>query len=130
MEVEVISTGCRGLCELGPLVTIDPERTTYHQVSETDAQAIVDETLIQGQLVDRLLYVDRATEQAIPRYDEWPFFASETRRVLALNGEIDPTRIQDYMAHDGYASLRKVLHHMTPANWSQVGALPPGTRRS
>jgi len=113
-EVEIISTGCRGLCELGPLVTIDPERTTYHRVSETDVEAIVDETLVQGRLVGLLLYVDRATEQVIPRYDEWPFFANQTRRVLALNGEIDPTRIQDYIAQDGFASLRKVLHHMTP----------------
>jgi NADH:ubiquinone oxidoreductase subunit F (NADH-binding)/(2Fe-2S) ferredoxin len=113
-EIELVSTGCRGLCELGPLLTIDPERTTYHRVSENDVPDVVDKTLLRGEIVDRLVYLDQATERTIPCYDEWPFFASQTRRVLALNGEIDPTRIEDYVTHEGYSAVRTALCEMTP----------------
>jgi NADH:ubiquinone oxidoreductase subunit F (NADH-binding)/(2Fe-2S) ferredoxin len=113
-EIELVSTGCRGLCELGPLVTIDPERITYNRVSAMDAPAIVTETVAQGKIVDSLVYVDPATERAITRDHEWPFYAGQMRRVLALNGEIDPTRIEDYIAHDGYTALSRALCEMTP----------------
>lgn len=113
-EIELVPTGCRGLCELGPLLTIDPERTTYHRVSVSDVPDVVDKTLLRGEIVDRLVYLDQATERTIPCYDEWPFFASQTRRVLALNGEIDPTRIEDYVAHEGYSAVRMALCEMTP----------------
>jgi (2Fe-2S) ferredoxin len=113
-ELELVSTGCRGLCELGPLVTIDPERITYNRVSATDTPDIVTETVAQGKIVDSLVYVDPATERAITRDHEWPFYASQMRRVLALNGEIDPTRIEDYIAHDGYTALSRALCEMTP----------------
>jgi len=113
-EIELVSTGCRGLCELGPLVTIDPERITYSRVSAADATAIVTDTVAQGKIVDSLVYVDPATGQAVTRDHDWPFYASQMRRVLALNGEIDPTRIEDYIARDGYMALSKVLSEMTP----------------
>lgn len=113
-EIVLLQTGCRGLCQLGPLVTIDPERTTYHGVSVSDVPEIVDETVIRGTSVDRLLYREAVSDRPIQRYDQWPFFASQTRRVLGLNGEIDPTSIDDYLAHEGYAALRMAVRDMTP----------------
>jgi NADH:ubiquinone oxidoreductase subunit F (NADH-binding)/(2Fe-2S) ferredoxin/Pyruvate/2-oxoacid:ferredoxin oxidoreductase delta subunit len=113
-EIEVVPTGCRGLCELGPLVTIEPERITYSRVSANDAWAIVTETVAQGKIVDDLVFVDPVTGQAIAHDNEWPFYAGQMRRVLALNGEIDPTRIEDYIAHDGYVALSKALCQMSP----------------
>ena len=112
-EVEIVSTGCRGLCELGPLVTIDPEGITYSRVTENDVPAIVSETIAQGKIVEGLTFVDAATGRAVTRDSEWPFYASQMRRVLALNGVIDPTRIEDYISHDGYAALSKALCQMT-----------------
>jgi NADH:ubiquinone oxidoreductase subunit F (NADH-binding)/(2Fe-2S) ferredoxin/Pyruvate/2-oxoacid:ferredoxin oxidoreductase delta subunit len=113
-EIEVVPTGCRGLCELGPLVTIEPERITYSRVSANDARAIVTETVAQGKVVDDLVFVDPVTGQAIAHDNEWPFYASQMRRVLSLNGQINPTRIEDYIAHDGYVALSKALCRMRP----------------
>jgi len=112
--IEVVPTGCPGFCELGPLVTIDPEKIAYNRVSVDDVPAIVAKTIAQGEIIDGLLFVDPVTGQTIIHDHELPFYTKQIRRVLELNGEIDPTRIEDYVAHDGYAALSKSLWQMTP----------------
>jgi NADH:ubiquinone oxidoreductase subunit F (NADH-binding)/(2Fe-2S) ferredoxin/Pyruvate/2-oxoacid:ferredoxin oxidoreductase delta subunit len=113
-EIEIVPTGCPGFCELGPLVTIDPERIAYNRVSVDDVPVIVSKTIAQGMIVDSLVFVDPVTGQAIVHDNELPFYTKQMRHVLELNGEIDPTRIEDYVAHDGYVALSKALYEMTP----------------
>ncbi len=112
--IEVAPTGCPGFCELGPLITIDPEKIAYNRVSVDDVPAIVARTIAQGEIIDGLLFVDPVTGQTIIHDHELPFYTKQIRRVLELNGEIDPTRIEDYVAYDGYAALSKSLWQMTP----------------
>lgn len=112
-QIEVVATGCPGFCEQGPLVTIDPEHIAYQRVSPDDAQAIVDETLKAGRVIDELLYLD-SSGQRIIHESELPFYCRQTRRVMALNGKIDPHRIEDYIAHGGYLALGEALYEMGP----------------
>jgi len=113
-KIEVVPTGCPGFCELGPLITIDPEKIAYNRVSVDDVPAIVAKTIAQGEIIDGLVFVDPVTGQTIIHDNELPFYTKQMRRVLELNSEIDPTRIEDYVAQDGYAALSKALHEMTP----------------
>lgn len=113
-QVEVVPTGCPGFCELGPLITIDPERIAYNRVSVSNVPAIVAKTIAQGEIIDNLVFVDPVTGQAIIHDNELPFYTKQMRRVLELNGQINPARIEDYIAHDGYAALGKMLYEMTP----------------
>jgi NADH:ubiquinone oxidoreductase subunit F (NADH-binding)/(2Fe-2S) ferredoxin/Pyruvate/2-oxoacid:ferredoxin oxidoreductase delta subunit len=113
-KVEVVPTGCPGFCELGPLLTIDPEQVAYNRVGLDDVPAIVAKTIAQGEIIDRLVFVDPVTGQAIVHDNELPFYTKQMRRVLELNGQIDPTRIEDYIARGGYGALAKALHQMSP----------------
>jgi NADH-quinone oxidoreductase subunit F len=113
-KIEVMPTGCPGFCELGPLITIDPEKIAYNRVSVEDIPAIVAKTVSQGEIIDSLVFVDPVTGQTIIHDNELPFYTKQMRRVLELNGQIDPTRIEDYIAHHGYAALSKALCEMTP----------------
>ena len=113
-EIKVIPTGCRGLCELGPLVNIDPEGIVYKGLTEDCAQDVVKKTIANGEILEDLVYTDPASGQSLIHDKEWPFYLKQIRRVLALNGEINPTRIEDYILHDGYSALSKALWQMTP----------------
>jgi NADH-quinone oxidoreductase subunit F len=113
-QVEIIATGCPGFCEQGPLVTVDPLQIAYHRVSPDDAQAIVAETVQEGRMIEELLFTDPASGQRIAREADLPFYSRQTRRVMALNGKIDPRRIQDYVANGGYLALCKALYDMEP----------------
>jgi NADH:ubiquinone oxidoreductase subunit F (NADH-binding)/(2Fe-2S) ferredoxin/NAD-dependent dihydropyrimidine dehydrogenase PreA subunit len=113
-EIQVVPTGCRGLCELGPLVTFAPERLVYCGVGADDVAQIVQRTISRGEVVDDLIYLDSQTGLPIVCDREWPFYAQQVRRVLALNGEIDPTRIEDYIAQQGYQALSEAVCQMSP----------------
>jgi NADH:ubiquinone oxidoreductase subunit F (NADH-binding)/(2Fe-2S) ferredoxin len=113
-QVEVVATGCPGFCEQGPLVTVEPQQIAYLQVSPQSAQAIVTETLKAGRIVETLLYVDPSNDKGVVREADLPFYSRQTRRVLALNGQIDPRQIEDYLARDGYLALNKALYEMEP----------------
>jgi NADP-reducing hydrogenase subunit HndC len=94
-------------------VNIDPEGIAYHGVTPQSAQDLVTKTIAQSEVLEDLLYTDPKTGQALLNDKEWPFYTKQTRRVLAMNGEIDPTRIEDYILHDGYVALNKSLWQMT-----------------
>ena len=113
-EVEVVATGCPGFCEQGPLVTLDPDGIAYIHVGVEDAIRIVDESVVGGQIIEQLLYVEPGAESAIVHEQELPFYTRQMRRALALSGQIDPTSIEDYIAAGGYTALSKALHQMTP----------------
>jgi len=113
-EVEVVPTGCPGFCELGPLFTIDPEQIAYNRVGVDDIPAIVAKTIAQGEIIDGLVFVDPVTGQTIIHDNDLPFYTKQMRRVLELNGQIDPTSIEDYIAHGGYVALGTALYEMAP----------------
>ncbi|MFQ5861760.1 MAG: NADH-quinone oxidoreductase subunit NuoF [Candidatus Brocadiales bacterium] len=115
-KVRLKKTGCQGLCERGPLVNILPRKIFYQKVKEQDASNILEETILNGDVIQKLLYTDPNTNKKIPYQQDIPFYKKQFRIVLKHNGIIDPMEITDYIAVGGYASLEKVLTKMTPEN--------------
>ncbi len=113
-KADVLQTGCHGFCERGPVVVILPREIFYQQVTLDDIAEIVSETLVNGRIVDRLLYVDPATGHPVTYDHDVPFYKFQMRRVFSDNGRIDPTSIEDYLARGGYSALSKALFSMTP----------------
>jgi NADH-quinone oxidoreductase subunit F len=114
VPIEVVSTGCPGFCECGPLITVYPQRISYQKVRAEDTPEIVHKTLAQGITLQRLLYTDPKTGEHIHLEPELPFYQKQKRLVLLLNGRIDPTRIEEYVALGGYTALAKALHGLAP----------------
>jgi len=113
-EIQVIQTGCRGFCAMGPILMIYPEGIFYCQVAAGDVAHLVDETLLKGRLVERLLYREPLEHKAVPYYHQIPFYTKQKRIALRNCGLIDPESIEEYIARDGYAALTKVIAEMTP----------------
>jgi NADH-quinone oxidoreductase subunit F len=113
-EVRVTTAPCRGLCHIGPVVVILPKGILYGRVQPSDALAIVEQTLVKGRIVDRLLYEEPAESRELPFYKDVPFFSRQVRIALANCGIIDPENIEEYIARDGYRALAKVLTQMSP----------------
>ena len=114
-KVEAVTcVGCHGFCERGPIVVVQPGNVFYQRVEEPDVAEIFRETVIGGRLVERLLYEDPDTGDKAATCDEIPFYMAQERIVLARNGEIDPTSIDEYIAAGGYAAMAKALTTMTP----------------
>ena len=113
-SVQVIMTGCFGFCEKGPIVKVMPDNIIYVQVKPEDAQAIVEEHIIKGRKVTRLLYKDPVTKEPISDSKHMGFFKKQLRIVLRNCGFINPENIDEYIARDGYQALGKVLTEMTP----------------
>ncbi len=113
-EVNVITTGCFGLCALGPIMVVYPEGSFYSMVKEEDIPEIVEEHLLKGRIVTRLLYQETVEDDKIKSLNKTAFYAKQERVALRNCGVIDPEKIDDYIAQDGYAALGKVLTEMTP----------------
>ncbi|MEI6210530.1 MAG: FAD-dependent oxidoreductase [bacterium] len=113
--VDVKVTGCHGFCEKGPIVVIRPANLFYVQVKAEDADELVRVSLKENGIVERLLYTDPTTGKRIVHEQEVPFYAKQTRIILAENGHLDPTTIDDYILRGGYAALGKALSSMTSA---------------
>ncbi len=112
--VQVILTGCFGFCEKGPIVKVMPDNTFYVQVKPEDAQTIVEEHIIKGRKVTRLLYKDPLTKEAVSDSKHMGFFKKQMRIALRNCGFINPENIDEYIAREGYQALGKVLSEMTP----------------
>ena len=108
----VVKTGCQGLCELGPLVRIEPYHYQYVHVQVEDCKEIVDRTVLAGQPVERLFYRDR--DQLCPHPDDIPFLNQQTRIVLENCGQIDAESIDEYIATGGFQAMAKAFFDMTP----------------
>ena len=111
-NVKVIQTGCFGLCAKGPIVIIRPEDTFYAMVKVEDCEEIINEHLIEGKTVDRLLCRD-VDGTLVKRLDDLGFYKKQERIALKNCGKIDPENIDEYIAFDGYKALEKVLLSMS-----------------
>ncbi len=114
-EVSTKLTGCHGFCEQGPLLVVFPEKILYCQVKVEDAEEIVTETLTRGKIIERLLYQDPSSGMRISQEDQIPFYREQMRLLLARNGQMDPTSLEDYLGNNGYIALAKVLENLEPA---------------
>lgn len=113
-QVEIITTGCFGFCEKGPILKIIPDNTFYVQVTPGDAKEIVSEHIIKGQKVERLLYVDPKRNQIVSDSKHMDFYRKQKRIALRNCGMIDPENIREYIARSGYASLADCITNKTP----------------
>lgn len=113
-EVKIVETGCHGFCEMGPLVIVYPEGVFYVRVQEDDVADIVENHLLKGRIVERLLYKEPLTHEKIPSYSEIGFYKKQQRVVLANCGHINPEVIEEYIAEGGYEALARALTEMTP----------------
>lgn len=114
-EVNVIRTGCFGLCALGPIMVVYPEGAFYSRVTPEDVPEIVSEHLLKGRIVTRLLYQETVVDENTTKsLNETKFYAKQMRIALRNCGVINPELIDEYIAQDGYAALGKVLTEMTP----------------
>jgi NADH-quinone oxidoreductase subunit F len=114
LKLGLKTTGCHGFCEQGPLVVIQPKGIFYRGVKAKDTKEIVEKTLMEGEVIERLLYRDPNTKKRIERYTDIPFYSKQLRIALRNIGKIDPASIDDYIAVGGYAGLAKALTKMTP----------------
>lgn len=113
-EVKVVRTGCFGLCARGPIMVVYPEGSYYSLVKPEDVPEIVEEHLLKGRIVKRLLF-EEFTMDDIKSLKETDFYKKQHRVALRNCGVIDPENINEYIAYDGYAALAKCLSEYTPA---------------
>lgn len=113
-EVQVIVTGCFGFCEKGPIVKILPDNTFYVGVQPKDTKEIIEEHIIKGRKVERLLFKDPQTKQAVSDSKHMEFYKKQMRIALRNCGVINPEIIDEYIGRDGYQALGKCLNDYTP----------------
>ncbi|NLZ24978.1 MAG: NADH-quinone oxidoreductase subunit F, partial [Clostridiales bacterium] len=113
-DVQTIMTGCFGLCAVGPICIIYPEGAFYSGISVDDVAEIVDEHIVKGRLVERLLYKEKVSHESVKALSDTNFYKKQTRIALRNCGVIDPENIDEYIAYDGYQALIKALTSMTP----------------
>lgn len=119
-EVQVVMTGCFGFCEKGPIVKMMPDNTFYVEVKPEDAKEIVEEHIIKGRKVARLLYTDPEKEEHIADSKHMGFYKKQIRIALRNCGFIDPENIDEYIARDGYMALGNALGDMKPMDVIEV----------
>ncbi len=138
-EFKIIKTGCFGLCALGPIMIVYPEGAFYSRVTPEDVKEIVEEHLVKGRVVKRLLYAETVEEDNIKSLNEVDFYKKQHRIALRNCGVINPEDIEEYIGIDGYQALGKVLTEMTPQEVIDVikesglrgrggGGFPTGTK--
>lgn len=113
-EVQVIKTGCFGFCEKGPIVKFMPDNTFYVEVTPADADTLIEEHVVKGRKVERLLYTDPKSGVTISDSKHMGFYRKQIRIALRNSGFIDPENIDEYIARDGYEALGKALLELSP----------------
>lgn len=111
-KIEMVETGCQGLCTRAPVLTIEPLGIFYGRVTETDVPEIISRTIQKGEVIDRLCYSEAG--KRIPYVRDIPFYSKQKKIVLKNCGSIDPRNINEYILRDGYAAFAKVLTSMAP----------------
>ena len=119
-EIKVVQTGCHGLCALGPIMIVYPEGCFYSEVKVEDVPEIVEEHLLKGRIVKRLLYDDTVHHDVVKSIESTDFYKKQKRVALRNCGVIDPENIDEYIAYDGYQALAKCLTEYTPEQVIQV----------
>lgn len=112
-DVKVVLTGCFGFCEKGPIVKVVPANNFYIEVKPEDAKEIVEIDIIGNKKVERILYKDPVSQEAILDYKKMNFYQKQERRVLKNCGVIDPENIDDFLRNDGYKAAEKAISEMT-----------------
>ncbi|MFH0813571.1 MAG: NADH-quinone oxidoreductase subunit NuoF [Pseudomonadota bacterium] len=113
-NVDIRTSGCHGFCERGPLVVVYSQKIFYQRVGVDDVAEIIERTVEKGEILDRLLYTDPASGEKFTYEHEVPFYKKQMRLVFGMNGQIDPTSVEDYLAVGGYSALVKILNGMAP----------------
>ena len=113
--LHISKSGCQGFCQMGPLVSIEPDGILYTKVKRADVAEIVEKTLLRGVVIDRLLYKDPRTGESYKSEHEIPFYARQSRMVLKNSGRIDPECIEEYIAKGGYSASKRAYCEMTPS---------------
>jgi len=113
-KVSLRITGCLSFCQIEPLMVILPEGILYASVKDKDIPEIINETIKNKKVIDRLLYTDPATGKKITYERDVPFYQKQTRLISGDNDKIDPSKIEDYISIDGYSALAKTLSGMKP----------------
>jgi NADH-quinone oxidoreductase subunit F len=113
-RVRLCVTGCHGFCEQGPVIIIEPGNIFYCHVSPEDAFEIVYQTVMKGEVIERLLYVDAVSGKRAETEAEIPFYQAQDRQILSQNRLVDPCSIDDYIVAGGYSALPRVLNAMAP----------------
>lgn len=112
-EIRLVSTGCFGFCDAGPIILVQPDGVFYQRVTEKDIPFLVEEHFLKGRPVEKLMYTPPKEKVPIPKLAEIPFFNQQILIALRNRGLIDPEKIDEYIARDGYAALAKVISSMT-----------------
>lgn len=113
-KVELRKTGCHGFCEQGPVTVIQPENICYLRMKPEDAPEVIAKTIVENEVVERLIYQDPQTGERIAHVDDIPFYKHQMRILLTNNVLIDPSDIREYLGIGGYSALAKALTNMTP----------------
>lgn len=111
-EVDVITTGCQGFCEKGPIAIVQPDNVFYQQLKEKDIPKLVEEHFLKGRPYKKNMYIPEKEKQPIPTMDDIDFFKYQMLVVLQNRGRMDPEEIDEYIAFDGYKALAKALTSM------------------
>lgn len=119
-EIKVVATGCMGPCSLGPMMIIYPEGVLYCKLKPEDVDIIVEKHLYEGTYVERFFYRDPYTQEAMATIYEIPFFTRQKKIALRNVGIIDPLKIEEYIAFNGYFALAKALTELTPKDVIEI----------
>ncbi len=114
IEVEIVKTGCQGLCQKGPVMTVEPYDFFYQKVGSGNVKDIISNTFSFGIPVRGLLYRDSFLKEPLEKIEDIPFYKNQLRIALRNNGRIDPNNISHYIAVGGYKAIEKVFDSMTP----------------
>lgn len=113
-RIHLSESGCQGFCQMGPLVTVEPDEILYVKVGAEDVKEIVEQTLLKNSVIERLLYKNPADGNLCKGSKEIPFYNKQKRTVLKECGIIDPADINEYIAHNGYSAARKAYKELAP----------------
>jgi (2Fe-2S) ferredoxin len=113
-SIQIRVTGCHGFCEQGPLMIIEPGNIFYCGLKPEDPDEIIAKTILKGEVIERLLYIDPVTSKKVRTESEVPFYRAQDRQLLVQNMQVDPCSIEDYIAIRGYSALAKTLTKFSP----------------
>jgi NADH:ubiquinone oxidoreductase subunit F (NADH-binding)/(2Fe-2S) ferredoxin/ferredoxin len=119
-EIQVVKTGCFGFCGQGPIVKIQPDNVFYVKVTPADVKEIIEEHIIKGRKVERLLFEDPKEKVKLEKHDNMDFYKKQYRIALRNCGFINPEDIEEYIAFEGYEALGKVLTEMQPEDVIEI----------
>ncbi len=119
-EIKLVLTGCNGYCAEGPVMAVYPDQVFYQKVTVEDIPILVEEHFLKGRPYQKLMFKEPEKKTAIPRMGDIPFFKHQVLRVLRNKGLIDPEKIEEYIARDGYRAMAKALTEMTPEDIVKV----------